>query len=290
MMSAGIRSAATLPRRSAKFVVGAMSRAVFRALGVPAPADFAAASCLVLAPHPDDETLGCGATIARKRALGSKVSVVVVSDGNQSPRSAELTDGEFISLRRSEALEALLRLGVASDDVEFLEFEDGALTEQLPNVVIALKAIVRSRSPQQIFVTSTMDRHPDHAALGRAARNLVDDGIFSGDLFEYPIWQRIPAFSTTLGSLRSSVDRVGPPRSPRQFLAGLRPLLIRTDGYLQFKSHALAAYSSQLPHFPIGFLDDFLQQFEVFVAVPRREADRQPSSSGRPAAVGGTAS
>src|SRR5690349_19075047 len=51
----------------------------------------AARSCLVLAPHPDDETLGCGATIMRKRAAGTPVHVVIATDGRHSLASSELS-------------------------------------------------------------------------------------------------------------------------------------------------------------------------------------------------------
>src|SRR5829696_1206258 len=48
----------------------------------------AARGCLVIAPHPDDETLGCGATIARKRAAGTPVRVVIVADGRYAQRAS----------------------------------------------------------------------------------------------------------------------------------------------------------------------------------------------------------
>ena len=47
-------------------------------------------SALVLAPHPDDETIGCGATILRKVAAGTPVTVFVATDGRHSHRSAAL--------------------------------------------------------------------------------------------------------------------------------------------------------------------------------------------------------
>lgn len=271
--SAFVGSARTLPRRSAKFVVRSVSGVIFRVLGASAPAGFDAASCLVIAPHPDDETLGCGATIARKRAAGTQVTVVIVSDGRRSPRAAELTEAEFVVLRRTEALEALSRLGVAADDVEFLDFEDGTLVERLPEVAAALRRVIQRRSPQQVLVTSTADRHPDHAAVARVARHLLETGDLTGELFEYPVWQRMPALSTTAAGVRSRIERAGrssPHGRPASAVARLRPVLVRTDGHLETKRLALAAYPSQLPYLPVGFVEDFLQPFEVLVAISDR--------------------
>src|SRR5436309_3449421 len=78
-------------------------------------------STLVIAPHPDDETLGCGATIARKTAAGTSVHVVVVADGSRGHATDDLADHSGLAARReAECRAALARLGVGADDVVFL--------------------------------------------------------------------------------------------------------------------------------------------------------------------------
>src|SRR4051794_15264243 len=91
-------------------------------------------SCLVVAPHPDDETFGCGATILRKRAHGTPVRVVIVTDGRHSTKSAVISPEALAALRRREALDACSRLGLDSTDVIFLDYEDGKLETQLPDL------------------------------------------------------------------------------------------------------------------------------------------------------------
>ena len=66
----------------------------------------AARSCLVLAPHPDDETLGCGATIMRKLVTGASVRVVIATDGRHSPRPNKLSIDAFVKVREEEARRA----------------------------------------------------------------------------------------------------------------------------------------------------------------------------------------
>lgn len=268
--TAPARSPKIWARRTAKRVVRSTSGAFFRAVGAEAPAEFVASSCLVLAPHPDDETLGCGALIARKRAAGSRVTVVIVADGGESPRGDEVTLEQFTALRQEEARAALAELGVGDDDLVFLGFEDGKLSERIVDIADALAPVLRERSPEQVLVTSIMDRHPDHAAVGRVGRLARERGDLDGDLLEYAIWQRIPALSTTVGALRlldASRRRSGAP-SWRTRVSQLRPRLVRTDGHLQTKREALRRYPSQLPYLPLGFVDDFLRPFEVFLPVP----------------------
>src|ERR1700751_5264173 len=62
-------------------------------------------SCLVLAPHPDDETLGCGATIMRKLAAGTPVQVIIAADGNWY-RSSKLSVDAVNEIREEEARRA----------------------------------------------------------------------------------------------------------------------------------------------------------------------------------------
>jgi GlcNAc-PI de-N-acetylase len=60
-------------------------RSLLRHLGTDVTHSAARRSCVVIAPHPDDETLGAGATIMRKVDAGTPVHVVVATDGSKSP-------------------------------------------------------------------------------------------------------------------------------------------------------------------------------------------------------------
>lgn len=60
-------------------------------------------STLVIAPHPDDETIGCGAAIARKRTAGTPVEVAVVTDGRHSHLSPLVSPTRLAELREAES-------------------------------------------------------------------------------------------------------------------------------------------------------------------------------------------
>ncbi len=178
--------------------------------------DLPLAPVLVVAPHPDDETLGCGGAIAQLRSQGYPVQVLVVSDGTQShPRSQQYPASRLRQLRESETLAALALLGVETDGVTFFGLPDGAVPamnpENLPEApALALEALGRCRAylrrvlPQTIFLPYQFDPHRDH----RASWGLVQAALSAlpspPRLIEYPIWDWDPKQRQPLGDRYSA--------------------------------------------------------------------------------------
>jgi LmbE family N-acetylglucosaminyl deacetylase len=80
---------------------------------------------IVLAPHPDDESLGCGGLIAEACRQGSRAKVVIVSDGAGShPNSKAYPPDRLTSLREVEAKQAGAALGLKPEDMCFLRLPD----------------------------------------------------------------------------------------------------------------------------------------------------------------------
>lgn len=236
------------------------------AVGVDFTEEATKRSCLVVAPHPDDETFGCGATIARMRAAGTDVHVVFVSGGGLSPGPPGLSVGGVIELRKAEAFRALAILGVPRACIQMLDFQDGALSKQSGDIEDALTESLRSASPGQVLVTSSKDRHPDHTSVARATMAALSRSKVPAHLYEYPIWQRVPAWAV----LRDIATSAGSRWKHGTYAPPSRPRLASTDGFLEQKRQAIDEYKSQLPHFPVGFVDDFLLPFEQFTDVPLR--------------------
>lgn len=121
----------------------------------------AARRALVLAPHPDDESIGCGGTIARLAAGGSVVTVVLVTDGAAtigSPHRATVTAGR----RRAEAARACERLGVAAPVA--LGFPDGRLVAHRAALAAAIASVLDRFEPELVLAPWTHERHADHRA------------------------------------------------------------------------------------------------------------------------------
>jgi LmbE family N-acetylglucosaminyl deacetylase len=139
---------------------------------------------LVLAPHPDDETIGCGGTISMSLRRGAYVRVVVVTRGDYA---RTVKDRETVaSIRQLELVGATRALGLEIADVIQLGFADGYLARFEEQVRARLAEQITSWGPTVVLVTAAADPHPDHAALGRLARDVLADSSVA--LFEYMVW------------------------------------------------------------------------------------------------------
>ena len=125
---------------------------------------------LVLAPHPDDEVIGCGGVVAHHLNGGSSVRVVVATDGGQAGVPAT---------REEESRHALAILGKA--DIEFLGFPDRELAAHRDELSRRLAAVLREYRPDLILVASPIEFHPDHLALATTFCELIqrDDTLFA---------------------------------------------------------------------------------------------------------------
>lgn len=153
------------------------------------PAELAAPA-FVFAPHPDDETLGCGGTILRKRAAGADVQVVFLTDGSSSHRTL-MDPVELVSLRRREALAACGALQVPAEAVHFLEFPDGSLSDHVGEAVIKVVALLSGQTGAEVFFPSRLDPPEDHLATGdivTKAMSILPQTEAPAMVNEYPVW------------------------------------------------------------------------------------------------------
>ncbi len=82
---------------------------------------------VVIAPHPDDETLACGGLIHQRVQAGARVAVVFLTDGSRNTGDLRLEYSAARDLRAREALAALRHLGVGERDTHFANLPDGGL-------------------------------------------------------------------------------------------------------------------------------------------------------------------
>jgi LmbE family N-acetylglucosaminyl deacetylase len=134
---------------------------------------------LILAPHPDDESLATGGLIQRAVQAGAKVRVLFATDGDNNPwpqRFLErklqigLTDrARWGRRRRKEALTALELLGLPKGSARFLGLPDQGITKLLmraeEGVLFMLWAELKEWEPTLFVMPSATDAHPDHSAL-----------------------------------------------------------------------------------------------------------------------------
>jgi LmbE family N-acetylglucosaminyl deacetylase len=145
------------------------------------------ASLLVVAAHPDDESLGAAGAITRLAASGWRVEVVVATDGEGShPDSPTLGPDALAARRRGEA-DAAMRLLGPGVRVHHLGLPDGALASREDEVVERLVDLIGENGADLTLLAPWReDPHPDHRAAGRAARQAAHRT--DSQLLEYPVW------------------------------------------------------------------------------------------------------
>lgn len=218
---------------------------------------------LVVAPHPDDETLGCGGAIALLRDRGVTVRVLVMSDGTRShPNSHKYPAPNLKKLRESETRTAMGVLGV--ENVDFFGLPDGNVPMQdapeASEAIARCQTILASIEPKVIFLPWRYDPHPDHRATWQLIHRASVILSPQPRAIEYAIWDWDEA-------------------QRQEILPGHDLSVWRLDisSALSYKKQAIAAYRSQTTDLidddPDGFrlLPEFLENFqrpwEVFLEV-----------------------
>jgi len=177
---------------------------------------------VVLAPHMDDETIGCGGSLALHVRAGALCRVVFLTDGRHGSsqindlggaarRSAEL---ELVETRKSEARLALETLGV--HEISFLDVEDGTLTGDR-QVSERVRVILEREKPDLVYVPSFLEQHPDHYAASRILLEAASALPLRFQCLAYEVWT--PLFPNCV---------------------------VRIDEVVELKQRALAQYRSQL--------------------------------------------
>lgn len=142
---------------------------------------------VVLAAHPDDETLGAGGLIAMAAALRCGIEVVIATDGEGShPASTTHSRSALAIMRRAEATAAVAALAPEAT-VTFLGLPDGQLSAYRASLSWALQIRVGRTSPVWLLAPWRADRHPDHEICAVVARSLAA-ARRDVRLLEFPIW------------------------------------------------------------------------------------------------------
>lgn len=145
-------------------------------------------SVLVLAPHPDDESLGCGGAIVFHHRQGDSVKVVFATDGAAGDPLDYYRDCDYRELRRAEARRAASILGI--DNLVFWDYPDGKLAEA-NDLSERLRTLLTTDRPDIIYRPSTLEIHPDHWALGVGAEEALRQYRPASGDFCYEIWAAI---------------------------------------------------------------------------------------------------
>lgn len=126
---------------------------------------------LVIAPHIDDETIGCGGTIAKHAHSGKNVTVLFAADCSEE--------------RKKEGNEAAAILGIKR--LIFWDYQSKTL-DRFPEISGRLNEVIKEVSPDIVYLPSWLDRHNDHMSLNRYFYETLKMTDFDFMIYGYEVW------------------------------------------------------------------------------------------------------
>ncbi|HVZ02937.1 MAG TPA: PIG-L deacetylase family protein [Dongiaceae bacterium] len=172
---------------------------------------------LVLAPHPDDESIGCGGTLARWRRAGRAAKVLFLTDGRLGSRSLRAmaehdpqraeAERRLVETRREEA--ALAMQALAVDEFAFADAPDGELWRRVEPVAGLVARAIEESGADLIMLPFLTDRHPDHIAAGAcllgALRQMSSARLSGLTCAGYEVWS--PILANAVVDITDSVEQ-----------------------------------------------------------------------------------
>ncbi len=192
---------------------------------------------IVVAPHPDDEVLGVGGTLLRRKAEGAKVAWLIVTT-----ISVEWGWSEEKVRQRADEINRVREL-FGFDEVFMLNFPTTQLDRvPMSDLVTAFSDIFKSFEPEEVFVPHSSDVHTDHRVVFDAVASCTK-------WFRYPSIKRILAYETL---------------SETDFSLGggecFRPnVFINISPFIKEKLRAMGIYSSEVGAFPFPRSNEAIQ-------------------------------
>ena len=219
---------------------------------------------VVLAPHMDDETIGCGGTLARHARAGATITVVFLTDGRHgggpqvkslSGEKLKAEQQKLIATRKTEARRALDKLGVQS--MLFLDIEDGTL-DQNAEAPPRLRAILEEQRPELVYVPYFLEQHPDHLAATQILLEATRGSTPRIQCVGYEVWT--PLFPNCFVRIDDVVEQ------KKQALAEYRSQLEQTDymhSGLGLNAYRSAAFNGNYGRFAEAFCSVPLEQYRA---------------------------
>lgn len=202
---------------------------------------------LVIAPHPDDETIGAYALMTRLRRRGVAVRILVVTDGGASHTASPTWPWQrLIRERRCETLRAVRSLGIFRGDVTFLGLPDGRLVHEARRAHRLIEgAIRRAPKPLLVIAPSRSDDHPDHrvvaASVGFRRHACVRR-------LAYPVWPAGAAIRYARVVTLSAQERLAKRRTIRSYRTQAGRIADDPTGFTMTRAE-IAAFSRPVETF-----------------------------------------
>ena len=193
---------------------------------------------LVVAPHADDETLGCGGTLLKHFNQGDEIYWLIVTDmsleSGFSASQIQTREDEINNIKKLYGFKETYRLGFAPALLDIIPMKD---------IVVAMSSVIENVKPEIIYSVFRNDVHSDHA--------VVSDGLMAATKsFRHPSIKKMLAYET-LSETEFSLRIDGKSFRPNVF--------INIEGYLDKKIEIMNCYQSEISEFPFPRSEDAIE-------------------------------
>ncbi|BCU67799.1 PIG-L family deacetylase [Sulfolobales archaeon HS-7] len=188
---------------------------------------------VIIAPHPDDETICCGGLIVDLLKQRKPVHVIFVTDGRFGSKNPSLRGSNIlVNLRKEEARRATSVLGLEERNLTFLDFPDKGVSNNIA-VKKRITELLNELKPDAVFYPESTDLHEDHSSIGV----FVDEIVGNFGRYRYIVWG----------------EKKGVPK-----------LALDITKYYGRKLAALFQYSTQLGGLPPQIWGNIVSRREIF--------------------------
>lgn len=197
------------------------------------PEDLLSKRILIVAPHMDDEVLGCGGTM-HLHTDKTQIHCLYATDGARSPTPLLPWTGSNIpgitQRRRQESLEVMDHIGVPRENLTYLDLPDGKLMRHSRSFKAHMEEQLSRIQPAVVLIPFRYDLHSDHVAVHRGVREAVLETGSSAVLLEYFIYFRWRLIKS---------------RDIRRMIPDSRLLNVDISAVASMKSASIHLYASQ---------------------------------------------
>lgn len=196
---------------------------------------------IVIAPHPDDESLGVGGTMMRRKAEGGHLAWLIVTSASEkigwSKRQLELRVAQIKQISKMYEVDAVYQLGYPTAELDSLS---------LSELVNSIGAVFKDFEPTEVFVPHPSDVHSDHKIV-------FDAAVSCCKWFRYPSVKRLLAYET-ISETEFGVSTVKG-FSPNVYV-NIEPFFVR-------KLEIIRKYESEIGEFPFPRSERAIQAMAI---------------------------
>ena len=141
----------------------------------------------IVAPHPDDEIIGCSGLIQQLPESGKKVDIIYLTGGGKSHSGCcNIDESTLITHRRELARKSASILGIPQENLHFLDYPDGGIAFDCDETE-RLKSLLGELKPDAVFIPHKGEGWSDHVEAGNIVKSLLNDNK-AVEIYEYCVW------------------------------------------------------------------------------------------------------